>query len=269
MSGSIVLAVVATFVAAAMVAGLAAGMALAPARTARQRLRAMTADARISGASLLRDSAGEQPRTRTRVIHIAVMMMLVPIAWAVLGWPALIFGVIAGYFAPELWLSRQAAKRRHLIERGLPDALDLIVVCLEAGSGLDLAMARTGEEMASAHPALASELRLVTAETRAGSRRIDALRKLAKRTGAHDIQTIVGLLTQTERFGTSVAHALRTHAAALRVARRQRAEARAATASVKLVFPLVLFLFPAVYVVVLGPAVVQFMRVFVEHIAPR
>ncbi len=169
---------------------------------------------------------------------------------------------IVGYLIPGLVLERLIKRRKKRITNGLPDALDLLIVCLEAGSGLDQAIVKTTEELALAHPELAEELRLVTVETRAGKPRLEAFRNLAKRTGVDEIRSLVTMLVQTDRFGTSVAQALRVHADTSRVKRRQRAEERAAKLGVKLVFPLVFCLFPAFYVVALGPAVIQFMRFF-------
>jgi len=169
-----------------------------------------------------------------------------------------------GYLLPGLVLERLIKRRQKRIGNGLPDALDLLIVCLEAGSGLDQAIVKTTEELAIAHPDLAEELRLVTIETRAGKPRLEAFRNLAARTGVEEIRSLVTMLVQTDRFGTSVAQALRVHADTSRTKRRQRAEERAAKLGVKLVFPLVFCLFPAFYVVALGPAVIQFIRFFKE-----
>lgn len=162
---------------------------------------------------------------------------------------------------------QRAARRRRRIQNALPDALDLIVVCLEAGIGLNMALARAGDELGRVHPELAAELQLAAAETRAGSSRVVALRHVAERTGVADVRTLVGLLAQTERLGTSAASALRAHADTARGQRRLRAEERAARVGVQLVFPLILLLLPALYTVVLGPAVVQFVREFLSQAA--
>jgi tight adherence protein C len=155
-------------------------------------------------------------------------------------------------------ISRQKTR----IDNGLPDALDLMVVCVEAGCGLDQAIQKTSIELEISHPELANELKLITTEVRAGKPRLEAFRNFAARTKVDDVKSLVAMLVQTDRFGTSVAQALRTHAETSRTKRRQRAEERAAKIGVKLVFPLVFFLFPAFYVVTLGPAVIQFVRVF-------
>ena len=140
--------------------------------------------------------------------------------------------------------------------------LDLLIVCLEAGSSLDQAVVKASEELAIAYPALAEELRVLTTETRAGKPRLEAFKNLAQRTKVEDIRALVAMLVQTDRFGTSVAQTLRTMAEEMRTKRRQAAEERAAKVGVKLVFPLVFCLFPALYVVMLGPAVMQFMSRF-------
>jgi len=155
--------------------------------------------------------------------------------------------------------------RQKAVRNGLPDALDLLIVCLEAGSSLDQAIVKASNELEVAHPALADELKLITIEIRAGKPRIDAMKNFADRTKVQDVRALVSMLVQTDRFGTSVAQALRTHAETSRTKRRQRAEERAAKLGVKLVFPLVFLLFPALYVVILGPAVVRFVRVFMEQ----
>jgi tight adherence protein C len=174
-----------------------------------------------------------------------------------------IFALLAagvGYTLPGLWVARKTAVRQKQIRNGLPDALDLLIVCVEAGSALDQAIVKASEELALAYPALAEELRMITTETRAGKPRLEAFKNFASRTGVDDVRALVAMLVQTDRFGTSIAQALRTHAATSRTKRRQRAEERAAKLGVKLVFPLVFCLFPAMYVVVLGPAVVKIMH---------
>ncbi len=176
-----------------------------------------------------------------------------------------IFGVVVGYLLPDLWLGRQTRRRQRVIRNGLPDALDLFIVCLEAGSSLDQAIVKASEELDLAYPALAEELRLVTMEIRAGKARLEAFKNFADRTRVEDVRSLVAMLVQTDRFGTSVAQALRTHADTSRTKRRQRAEERAAKLTVKLVFPLVLLLFPALYVVILGPAVIKIIEVFGTH----
>ena len=168
------------------------------------------------------------------------------------------FGAVIGYLAPGMMLDRRVAQRQLRIENGLPDALDLLIVSLEAGLAFDQAILKCAEELAIAHPDVAEELRLVNVECRAGKPRIEAFKNFAARTKVDDVRALVAMLVQTDRFGTSVAQALRTHAEVSRTKRRQRAEERAAKIGVKLVFPLVFCLFPAFYVVTLGPAIIKF-----------
>ena len=165
-----------------------------------------------------------------------------------------------GYLVPDVVLTRATRHHQKAIQNGLPDAIDLIVVCVEAGSSLDQAIMRASEELEIALPALARELRTVTNEIRAGKPRLEAFQGLAKRTQVDDVRALVTMLTQTDRFGTSIAQALRTHASTSRTKRRQRAEERAAKVGVKLVFPLALCLVPALYVVCLGPVVIRILR---------
>ncbi|KPJ59854.1 MAG: hypothetical protein AMJ46_09500 [Latescibacteria bacterium DG_63] len=167
---------------------------------------------------------------------------------------------IAGYILPDYWLKYAAQRRQKDIVRHLPDALDLMVVCVEAGLGLDAAVSRVASEMHLASKALSSEFVQVTQETKAGKPRSQALRDLTTRTGVEDLSSLVAMLVQTDKLGTSVAQALRVHADSVRTRRRQRAEEAAAKTTVKLVFPLVLCIFPALLVVLLGPAVIQIIR---------
>jgi len=177
-------------------------------------------------------------------------------------WLAAAGAGILAYFAPGLIVDQRASKRRREIENGLPDALDLLVVCIEAGSGLDQAIMKTADELIIAYPILGEELRMLNVEIRAGKSRLDAFKNLAQRTKVDDVRALVAMLIQTDRFGTSIGQALRTHSEVSRSKRRQRAEEAAQKVGVKLVFPLVLFFFPALYVVVLGPAIIQFVQQF-------
>lgn len=171
---------------------------------------------------------------------------------------------VGAYFAPGFFVDYRLSVRRREIQNGLPDALDLLVVCIEAGCGIDQAIVKTSDELALTYPVLANELRILTAEVRAGKPRIEAFKSLAQRTRVDDIRALVAMLIQTDRFGTSIGQALRTHSDTSRTKRRQRAEEQAQKIAVKLVFPLVLCFFPAFYVVVLGPAVIQFVRTFMK-----
>jgi tight adherence protein C len=167
-----------------------------------------------------------------------------------------------GFLAPDFWLGRQITKRQSRIRRGLPDVLDLLTICIEAGLGLDQATARTAEELRRAQPELCDELGIVVLEQRAGRARSDAWRHLAERTDVDCMRNLVSMLVQAEQFGTSVAKTLRVHSNTLRTQRVQAVEEKAAKTSVKLVFPLVLFIFPSLFVVVLGPAGISIMDSF-------
>jgi tight adherence protein C len=176
--------------------------------------------------------------------------------------PLLLAGVTGfGYFIPRFMLKRAVKARQRRIRLGLPDALDLTVICVEAGLALDQAMLRVGEDLSYAHPELSGEFHLFNLETRAGKPRVEALRNLAARTGVDDIRSLVMTLVQTDRFGTSVAQALRVHSDSLRTERRQRAEEQAAKTTVKMIIPLVCFVMPSLIFVTVGPAVIQLMHV--------
>ena len=170
-------------------------------------------------------------------------------------------GLGLGYILPGMGLARMAKRRSHRIRLSLADMLDLLVVSVEAGLGLDAALTRVGQELAFAYPELADELRLINLELRAGKNRVDALRNLGERTGVDDLSSLVTMLIQTDKFGTSVAQALRVYSETLRTKRRQRAEEAAAKTGVKMVFPLVICIFPAIWVVTIGPAAIRFVTV--------
>lgn len=175
---------------------------------------------------------------------------------------ALALGALGlGYVLPGMVLARIAKRRAHRIRLSLADMLDLLVVGVEAGLGLDQALQRVGTELAFAYPDLSDELRLINLELRAGKPRSEALRNLADRTGVDDLSSLVTMLIQTDKFGTSVAQSLRVYSETLRTKRRQRAEEAAAKTGVKMVFPLVLCIFPAIWVVTIGPAAIRFMKV--------
>jgi tight adherence protein C len=172
----------------------------------------------------------------------------------------LFVAAIIGYMLPEMWLMGRIRARQHRLRLAVPDGLDLLVICVEAGLGLDQALLRVSEELYIAHRDLSDELQQVTAEMRLGKSRTDALRELARRTGLDDIKALVAMLIQTERFGTSIAQSLRVHSDDLRMKRRQRAEELAAKISAKMVPVLVFFIFPALMVVAIGPAIIAIMR---------
>jgi tight adherence protein C len=173
----------------------------------------------------------------------------------------LLVGVPAlGFFLPRFILKHLIKERQNRIRIGLPDALDLTVICVEAGLALDQALMRVGQDLHHAHPDLSDEFHLVNLEMRAGKPRAEALRNLVERTGVDDIRSLVGTLIQTDRFGTSVAQALRVHSDSLRTERRQRAEEQAAKTTIKMVPPLVIFVLPSIIFVTIGPAVIELIR---------
>jgi tight adherence protein C len=180
-------------------------------------------------------------------------------------WNPFIVIVVAlgfGYLLPDYWLDRRIKSRAEAIRLGLPDLLDLLVVCVEAGLSLDQAAVRSSEEMSIAHPAVADEIGLVMLEVRAGQPRLQAWKHLAERANIDSVRMLVSVLVQADQFGTSIARTLRTQAETLRVRRRQRVEELAARTTVKLIFPLVLFIFPSFFIVLLGPAVITISEAF-------
>jgi tight adherence protein C len=172
------------------------------------------------------------------------------------------FLALVGLILPDIWLRVRTAKRKKRIFRSFPDALDLLVVCVEAGMGLDMSIHRVGEEIGLTHPELAQELKLLNLELRAGKTRHSALRNLSKRADIEDVKSLVTLLIQTDRFGTSVGQALRVYSDSFRTTRYQRADEIAAKMGTKLIFPLAFFMFPAFFVVAVGPALIQIFKVF-------
>jgi tight adherence protein C len=194
---------------------------------------------------------------------------LVPLAGAVAGslvgsntlmW-VLVLGV-AGYLAPDMWLNRKTSKRRHRIRRSIPDALDLMVICIGAGLGLDQALLRIGQELDASHPDIHEEFLQVNREQRAGRPRIEAWQNLADRTEIEEFAGFVAMLTQTDRFGTPIINALSRFSEEIRTKRKQRAEEAAAKTKIKIIFPLVLCIFPCIFIVLLAPAVLSIMAGF-------
>lgn len=292
------------FIAGSLIGGAASWMLLPPVSATRKRLfeatRVETSEtildlapltARPSSSfwapigKLLPRSQKDMERLRQRMVRAGIKQPGAPVVYSLVemvgpfvlgllpflflkGLPALFvaaLGAGAAFFAPSLYVGSRLTERKREIENGLPDALDLLVVCIEAGSGMDQAMVKAADELVIAYPALAEELRIVTTEVRAGKTRLEAFKNLAARTKVDDVRALVSMLVQTDRFGTSIGQALRTHAETSRGKRRQRAEEAAQKIGVKLVFPLVLFFFPAFYIVVLGPAVLQFMHEFMHR----
>ncbi|MDH4083641.1 MAG: type II secretion system F family protein [Nitrospira sp.] len=199
-------------------------------------------------------------------VALVVLFAMVPVK--LLGFPstnAMLFYYVClaacGYYAPSVWLKHMIAIRQDTLQRAIPDALDLMVVCVEAGLGLDQAIGRVGQEVSPAHPALGDELNLLSQELRTGVQRQAALRNLAHRTDLEEVRNLVALLVQTDRFGTSIGQALRVHADSMRTTRRLKAEELAAKLPVKLLFPLICFIFPSMFIVTIGPACIRMVRV--------
>jgi tight adherence protein C len=162
-----------------------------------------------------------------------------------------------GFFGPELWLSQAISSRREHIRLSLPDALDLLVICMEAGLGMDQALIRVGQELRISHPQLSEELLMINLEQRAGKPRVEAWKNFADRSGLEVVRSFVNMLVQTERFGTPISRSLGHFADALRLKRRQQAEEQAAKTTIKMIFPLVLFIFPSMFIVLLAPAIIM------------
>ena len=300
MAFDLLVTLVSGFLAVALVAWYGASSILAALSPERRRLRQLVApggpgeifedgiglvdniDPRFKSLPGIPKSPKEMGRLRRRlamagytsptaVVAYAMANLVTPLLFALVvlafagvqgGWLLALFAGAAGYLLPGMLLARKIERRKREIREGLPDALDLFVVCVEAGCGLDQAIVKASDELGLTYPALAAELRAITTEIRAGKPRVEAFRNFAARTKVDDVQSLVALLVQTDKFGTSLAQALRTHAETSRTKRRQNAEERAGKLGVKLVFPLVLFLFPSLYIVILGPAVITFVRVF-------
>jgi tight adherence protein C len=225
-------------------------------REEQSRLRKMMGQAGIYSPSALRVLVG------CKVIGLAAGLVAGYIGGAMSDsiWLGLSIGGILGYMLPAFWMRLAVKSNRKAIERGMADALDLMVVCVEAGLTIDAAMQRVGQEMSLAYPSLSRELGITHMETRVGLSRMDAMKNLGIRTGVPALQSLAAMLIQAERFGTSVASALRVHADALRQKRRHAAEEQAAKASVKMTFPLVCCIFPATFIVLAGPTVVELMH---------
>ena len=171
----------------------------------------------------------------------------------------LVFGGV-GYLLPDIWLTRLVKRRQKRIQKSIPDAIDLLVICVDAGLGLDQALLRIGQEIAVSHPELHEEFMQINLEQRAGKPRIDAWQSVADRTKLPEFASLVTMLTQTDRFGTPIVRALSRFAEEIRTRRRQRAEEAAAKTKIKILFPLVLFIFPCIFIVLIGPAILQLMR---------
>ena len=183
--------------------------------------------------------------------------------------PLFVYALAAGlgYLAPDFWLNNRISARKMNLTLGLPEALDLMVICVEAGLSVDKATMRTAEELRISQPAIADELNLVYLEQRAGRPRAEAWKNFGERTDVDTIRSLASILIQADKFGTSVGKTLRTHAEALRTRRRQEAEEKAAKTTVKLTFPLVLFIFPSLFVVTLGPSMIIMLEGFKQFLS--
>jgi len=234
-------------------------------------------DSLLGVATALRVRLGlaENPRLKSR-LNMAGMhggatgdiffasQFLVPLTGVVLGsligsntffW-ACVFGIV-GYLAPDMWLNWMTGRRRNRIRRSIPDALDLMVICVDAGLGLDQALLRVGDELAISHPDIQAEFSQVNREQRAGRPRLEAWKNLADRTEIEEFTAFVSMLTQTDRFGTPIIRALSRFSEDIRLKRRQRAEEAAAKTKIKIIFPLVLCIFPCIFIVLLAPAILS------------
>lgn len=199
-----------------------------------------------------------------------VMAVALPLAWMAYGYMTArplgnvmlitVVSAFVGFYVPTIFIAVKQRQRHADILAALPDALDLMVVCVEAGLGLGAALQRVGVEIRLASTQLSDELSLVNSEMQTGVSRTDSLRNLAERTGVEDVYSLVAMLIQTDKLGTSVAQSLRAHADSMRTRRRQRAEQMARKASIKLAFPLVFLIFPALLVIILGPAGIQLLK---------
>jgi tight adherence protein C len=200
-----------------------------------------------------------------QLLSMATLPTLVALTCAILARPLssalfwILIAFVVGFFAPRYLLGRLIRSRQLRIRWGLADALDLMVISIEAGLGLNAAMMKVSSELKKAHPDISEEFELANLEIRVGRERDEALRNLAERTGVDDLRSLVAMLIQTDRFGTSIAKAIRVFSDSLRTKRRQRAEQAAQKAAVKLLFPLACFLFPTLFIAILGPALLQLM----------
>lgn len=202
------------------------------------------------------------------VLPLLIVMPLLVMGYlgtkAVIGVSLISLAGLIGFFGPDLFLNHRIESRQNTISTSFPDALDMLVVCVEAGLGLDSAINRVSSELGLAHPMIAEELQLVGLELRAGKGRNEALRGLSDRTRVEDISALTSILIQSEQFGTSIATALREHASGMRLLRIQNARERAAKLPVKLIFPIMLFIFPALFLVILGPAIIRIYTGFIN-----
>jgi tight adherence protein C len=194
----------------------------------------------------------------TKVLVPALLAVLVTATDLYLRGPFFVYGMALGlgFLLPDFYLGQRIRARQDKVRLGLPEALDLMVICIEAGLGLDQAVVRVADELRLSQPIIAEELNQVNLEQRAGRPRTEAWHNLAERTDVESVRALASMLIQSDQFGTSIAKSLRVHAEGLRTRRRQQAEEEAAKTTVKLVFPLVIFIFPSLFLVVLGPSII-------------
>lgn len=241
------------------------------------------------GTSMVPTNEGERTRLKSRLVYAGYysqqampifmgIKMLLMVAPALAGFVLGLFGIvtmrisllggaclgIVGMIGPSLWLDNRKANRQSKLRRALPDALDLLVICLEGGLSLQGALKRISLELKSAHPELAMELSIVQREIQLGRTPGESLQELGKRTDLEEINSLSAVITQSERFGASLVKSLRIHSDALRQSRQQRAEEMGQKAATKVLFPTLLFIFPAMFVVILGPAAIQIARTFTD-----
>lgn len=210
------------------------------------------------------------------MLAVLVVFLFTLVPAKLLGFPSVstltmyyVMAAAIGYYAPVLWLRRVIASRKDALQRAIPDALDLMVVCVEAGLGLDQAIGRVSQEVNRSHPALGDELNVLSVELRTGVSRQEALKNLARRTALEELGNLVAMLVQTDRFGTSIGQALRVYADSMRTTRRLKAEEMAAKLPVKLLLPLVFFIFPSLIVVTVGPAAIRMIRILIPAMGGR
>jgi tight adherence protein C len=238
------------------------------------------------GTPFIPTDEGERTKLQTRLIHAGLyrrqamvvflgvkVLLIAPaflcVAASLIGvvtlWQGLIIGLclgIGGLIGPSFWLDRMKRKRQSNFRRALPDALDVLVICLEGGLSLAAGLRRVSTELRTAHPALASELAIVQREVQLGLTSGEALKKMSERSDLEEVRSLASVILQSERLGASLVKALRVHAESLRLKRYQRAEEKAAVAATKVLFPTLLFILPAVFVVVLGPAAFHLIEMF-------
>lgn len=238
------------------------------------------------GTPFIPTDEGERTKLQTRLIHAGLyrrqamvvflgvkVLLIAPaflcVAASLIGvvtlWQGLIIGLclgIGGLIGPSFWLDRMKRKRQSNFRRALPDALDVLVICLEGGLSLSAGLRRVSTELRTAHPALASELAIVQREVQLGLTSGEALKKMGERSDLEEVRSLASVILQSERLGASLVKSLRVHAESLRLKRYQRAEEKAAVAATKVLFPTLLFILPAVFVVVLGPAAFRLIEMF-------